>query len=127
MLHRFFHRRMAVGWKILGGVGVFVAILGVIALFGGMVQFLWNAFVPAVIGWKPLEYGQAVALVVLCRILLGFRGGHGGPGWSRRPMPGGPGWGRDEWRAYHDYWKEEGQEAFKAYLEKKRNNQDKTF
>ncbi|NNM68335.1 MAG: hypothetical protein HKM06_10050 [Spirochaetales bacterium] len=127
MLQRFFHRRMAIGWKILVGVGVFVLIMGVVALLGGAVQFLWNTFVPAVIGWKSLEYGQAVALVVLSRILFGFRGGHGAPGWGRRSMLGGPGWGREEWRAYHDYWKDEGQEAFKAYLEKRRGRQEKTF
>ncbi len=55
---------------------------------GWIVQFLWNAILPEVVGVKMLNYPQALGLLVLCRILFGgFRGGRPGgkgPGLSDR-------------------------------------------
>jgi MFS family permease len=58
-----------------------------LAVLGGVVMVLWNAVVPDVFGWRRLTYGQAVGLLVLCRMLFG--GFHFGP---RRfgPPFGGP-------------------------------------
>ena len=64
-------------WKI----GVLV-VLGVAAL-GWVVMSLWNWLLPPLAGWQALGFGQALALLVLCRILFGgFRGA-----------------GREHWRA----------------------------
>lgn len=37
------------------------------------VMWLWNAAVPAVIGFKPLTWTQALWLSMLCGLLLGTR------------------------------------------------------
>jgi hypothetical protein len=60
-------------------VALFV-VLGV-AVFSFVVMSLWNWLVPAVIGWKTIDFWQALGLLVLARILFGgWRGrfGHGG-------------------------------------------------
>jgi hypothetical protein len=66
----------------------FVAPPGVIlfvALIGGLVMQLWNWLLPALFGWHPIGFWQALGLLVLCRILFGGFGGHGpGPGPSKR-------------------------------------------
>lgn len=59
----------------------FIFILAGLAL-GWIVQYLWNAILPEVVGVKMLTFPQALGLLVLCRILFGgFRGG--GPGGKR--------------------------------------------
>jgi MFS family permease len=65
-----------------------------LAVLGGVVMVLWNAVVPDVFGWRRLTYGQAVGLLVLCRMLFG--GFHFGP---RRfgPPFGGPPHVREKW------------------------------
>src|SRR5580765_5540508 len=63
-------------------------------LFGFIVMLLWNAILPKVMNAAPLNYWQAVGLLVLCRILFGsFKGKpqfesrsgwRGGPPWRRK-------------------------------------------
>jgi len=54
-------------------------LMGLFAL-SGIVMWLWNAVLPAVTGVLPLNYWQAMGILVLSRILFsGFRfGGHHG-------------------------------------------------
>lgn len=66
----------------------------IFALFFGLswaVQYLWNFVLPDVTHVSPLNYWQAAALLVLCRILFGgfgFKGRGGGrPGWGGGPTP----------------------------------------
>jgi hypothetical protein len=64
--------------------------LVVATLLGFVVMRLWNWVVPPVFGLHAIGYWQALALLVLTRILFGsFRRGFGfGPGmhWRRRMM-----------------------------------------
>ncbi len=59
-----------------------LAILGVvvfITLGGLLVMYLWNWLAPMLFGWRVITFWQALALLVLCRILFGgFRMGGGG-------------------------------------------------
>jgi hypothetical protein len=68
------------------------AILGIAAfsaLGGEIVKLLWNGLLPALFGWPAITFWQALGLLVLCRILFGGLGRHGG----------GPRWrGWHEWR-----------------------------
>jgi hypothetical protein len=57
---------------IVGGV-LFVAI------GGALVQLLWNGLLPPLFGWREVTFWQALGLLVLCRILFGGLGLHGGP------------------------------------------------
>jgi hypothetical protein len=67
------------------------AILGVIAfiaLGGALVQLLWNALLPELFGLPHVTLWQALGLLVLCRILFGGFGRHGGHhGWTSRMTP----------------------------------------
>ncbi len=56
---------------ILGGI-VFMA-------FGGFaVQWLWNWLLPPLFGWHLVTFWQALGMLLLCRILFGGLGRHGG-------------------------------------------------
>jgi len=72
--------------------GLLMASLAVVVLVaaGFAVMWLWNWLVPSIIGWKAIDFWQAAGLLVLARLLVGFRGGFG---WGhRRHMHG-------HWRA----------------------------
>src|ERR1700722_15019402 len=61
------------------------------AVLGLVVMRLWNWVIPPVFGLHAIRYGQAIALLVLTRILFGgFRRSFGGFGpsvhWRRRMM-----------------------------------------
>lgn len=72
------------GWvarKIAKGVAILAAVAAFITVFSWAVMQLWNYVVPAVFHGPVIGYGQALALLVLCRILFGglrgWRGSHG--------------------------------------------------
>ena len=48
-----------------------LAMIGFTFLFGWIVMQLWNWLLPPLFGWPALSYWQALALLVLCRILFG--------------------------------------------------------
>jgi len=50
-----------------------------VALGGAIVRWLWNWLLPPLFGWHALTFWQALALLALCRILVGGFGMHGGP------------------------------------------------
>jgi hypothetical protein len=49
----------------------FLIFLAVCAGISAIVMLLWNALIPAIIGWGVINYWQALGLMVLCRLLLG--------------------------------------------------------
>src|SRR5512136_1604427 len=51
-----------------------------IAIGGWIVQLLWNWLLPALFGWRSITLGQALGILVLCRVLFG--------GLGVRPSPG---------------------------------------
>ena len=64
-----------------------VAVFGVFAVTvaGFVVTGLWNWLVPTVFGWHAINFGQALGLLFLSRILFGgFRGGGPRMHWRRR-------------------------------------------
>jgi len=71
-----------------------LAIVGIVLFvwFGGWaVMHLWNWLLPPLFGWHAITFWQALALLALCRILLGNWGGCHRPGphfrrrmWERR-------------------------------------------
>jgi len=67
---------MRTRWKRLMLIAP-AAILGmliVMAIGGGIVQQLWNWLLPALFGWHPVTFWQALGLLALCRILFGGLG-----------------------------------------------------
>jgi hypothetical protein len=73
------------------GLGILFALLfiAMVLLLGQVVMLLWNYVVPGVTGWNSINYKQALALLVLCKILFGGFGGGGrggkfGGGWKNK-------------------------------------------
>ena len=75
---------------------------GIALLLGGVVQYLWNAILPAVIGVGALTFWQALGLLVLCRLLFGGFGGRGKGGWGGRHSSGPPAHLRQRWMQMSD-------------------------
>jgi len=107
-------------------------------LFGFVVKVLWNWLMPTLFGLGTITFWQAFGLVLLAKILFGGHGHGHGHGEHGSPFErhfkaafkksartagnveeAGPvaGDGR-QWRHFHEFWQEEGKEAFKAYLQK---------
>jgi hypothetical protein len=62
-------------------IGMFT--VAAIAVLGYVVMSLWNWLLPPLTGWHALGFGQALGLLVLCRILFGGHGRRGGH-WRHR-------------------------------------------
>ena len=109
------------GLVILGLIGATALAL----LLGYVVVWLWNWLMPALFGITTITFWQAVALIVLARILIGgFHHSHKHTPRDRIP----PKWrtfarrqfSHSDWKYYCDYWKEEGEESFNEYVRKKK-------
>ncbi|MCB0372296.1 MAG: hypothetical protein KDD31_04755 [Muricauda sp.] len=94
---------------------------------------LWNWLMPDIFGLGTITFWQALGILVMAKIIFGFGGGGKNKGGShhkvkhrsshkcssmRRDF--------DEWKHYDQFWKEEGEEAFKAYVEKIKNENHDT-
>ena len=121
--------------RIIGMVflGVIFAILFAL-VFGFLVKWLWNALMPELFGLTQITYWQAFGIVVLAKLLFGTFGHktHDHDERSRHPGPFGKWhdrfhgseeepWGGHSrsWKAYRQYWQEEGKAAFEAYMRRK--------
>src|SRR5712692_8925525 len=71
---------------VLRGLKIGVIAIAAVMVFGFIVMSLWNWLAPAVFGARTINFGQALGILVLSKILFGgFRGrpGYGGQ-WRRR-------------------------------------------
>ena len=120
-----------IGWILIG-----LAFAGLFALvFGYVVKWVWNMLMPAIFGLGQITFWQAVGIVILAKLLFGGFSPHRRDRsfkdyrlrhdwhfpWRR--------FGDDrqdlksryrDWKYYHRFWHDEGQEAFKAYVDRKR-------
>ena len=65
-------------WFYLGPLAIVATVLFVF-VGGEVVLKLWNWLLPGLFGWRQITFWQALGILVLCRILFGNLGGHGGP------------------------------------------------
>ena len=70
-------------WIFIAPLAV-LGILAFMALGGLVVRELWNWLLPPLFGWRAITFGQALGLLVLCRILFGGVAGRGGRGYGFR-------------------------------------------
>jgi hypothetical protein len=64
--------------------GILAIVLAAVALFGFVVQQLWNWLMPAIVGWHVINFWQAIGILLLCKILFGGFRGRGGMYWRHR-------------------------------------------
>ncbi|HTP57626.1 MAG TPA: hypothetical protein VMM82_01845 [Spirochaetia bacterium] len=116
---------------VLAGV-VFAAIFALV--FGWLVMILWNWIMPPIFHLGQIGYWQGFGILLLAKIIFGAMGsrGPGGRGpWRSNPWHGNPfrkeSWHRGDWpgdrewwRYAHDFWQEEGKEAFARFVDRKK-------
>jgi hypothetical protein len=110
--------------RIVGLVIVGVLAAAVFALaFGWFVMLLWNWLMPAIFGLGIITYWQAFGIVVLAKLIFGAVGG--GRGHSRHWQPSRHDWhsgrpyGPERWRYWHEFWEQEGRQAFDRFVERR--------
>jgi hypothetical protein len=64
--------------------GILLIVLVAAALFGYVVQQLWNSLIPAIVGGRAITFWQALGILLLCKILFGGFRGRGGMYWRHR-------------------------------------------
>jgi hypothetical protein len=89
--------------------------IGVALLTGGLVMFLWNAILPDVTGVRPLNYWQALGILVLSRLLFGRFSARRPQHWKHHRQ-----W-RDKWANLSD---EERQQLRQTWENRCRNKSD---
>lgn len=115
-------------FKIIGAVigGIIVAILFAF-FFGYVVKYLWNWLMPTLFNLPKVTYWQAFGIVILAKILFsGFGKNTHKPGRKKeyfneihREIAKHIGLEcKEEWKYYHDFWKDEGKAAFNEYLKR---------
>ena len=67
--------------RVAMGVAASVAIVLFTFVGGEAVKLLWNWLLPPLFGLPIVTFWQALGLLVLCRILFGGFGRHGGRRW----------------------------------------------
>lgn len=112
----------------------FFTLLGIAVafLFGYIVMHLWNWLMPELFGLPKVGYWQAIGILLLSKIIFGFGGGGGGHDKTKKSHKKKFFENRcktmrrdfSEWAHYDAFWKEEGEQAYKNYVERIKQNQD---
>ncbi|TLF46278.1 hypothetical protein [Maribacter aurantiacus] len=106
--------------------------IGIAFLVGYVVMYLWNWLMPYLFGLPTVGYWQALGILLLSKIIFGFGGGGGSHDKRKksrkkeffknrcRPMR------RDftEWEHYDAFWKEEGELAYKNFVNRLKKEQN---
>lgn len=108
-----------VGMIIFGGI----FITGLAILFGFIIMWLWNWLMPMIFGLTTLTFWQAVGVFILAKILLG------GCSFGDSKSKSSKSHKKDKeckgefskWKYYDDFWKDEGNKAYEAYIEERLN------
>ena len=114
------------GWIIFG----IIAVAGLAILFGFIIMWLWNWLMPDLFGLATITYWQAVGIFILLKILFGGFGSSGKSRESSKRSKGSCGKGSksdfSKWKHYDNFWKEEGDQSYKDYVERmgKENNDE---
>ena len=115
-------------------VFMMVLIASVLFLLANYVLMrLWNWLMPDLFGLATINYWQALGIFIIAKLLFGFGGGGKSKGESRRKKNHKSSHkcsslrrDFDEWKHYDQFWKEEGEEAYKAYIERIKNENHDT-
>ncbi|WP_372936060.1 hypothetical protein [Seonamhaeicola sp.] len=104
-----------------------IAITGLAILFGFIIMWLWNWLMPMIFGLTTLTFWEAVGIFILFKILLGGCGGFGDSGKKTSKSHKKDKKCETEfskWKHYDDFWKEEGNQAYEAYIERKTKKEE---
>ena len=108
----------------IAGILIFgaIAITLLAFLFGYVIMWLWNWLMPEIFGLTTLTYWQAVGLFILLKLLLGGCGSGGSCKKSSKKSntscESDSKTDFSKWKHYDKFWKEEGDDCFKQYVER---------
>src|SRR6056297_1356927 len=113
------------------GVKIFFFILlgiSIAFMVGYIVMRLWNWLMPHLFGLPQVSYWEAVGVLILAKIIFGFGGGgsHNNKKKTKKKeffTNRCKSMRRDfsDWDHYDEFWKEEGEQAYKNYVERIKN------
>ena len=63
---------------VLRGIKIAIFVIVGAAVFGFVVESLWNVLIPPIFGWHTITFWQALGLLLLSKILFGGFHRHGG-------------------------------------------------
>lgn len=103
-----------------------IVVIGFLLLFGYGFMLLWNWLMPDILGLPVLSYWKAVGILVMAKLLFGnFEGkGHKKHAKKSKKHFKNSRWDNckgdfSKWEMYDDFWKEEGENAFNEFVERK--------
>jgi len=103
-----------------------IAAIVFLLLFGYVFMLLWNWLMPAIFGLPLLTYWKAFGLLAMAKLLFGSFNGMDSKKSSRKShkRPKERRWDNcksdfSKWELYDDFWKEEGENAFNDFVERK--------
>lgn len=107
---------IVVGWVLIFAI----FIIGFIALFGFVFQYLWNWLMPDIFGLITITYWQGIGLMILAKIIFGGFGDGDkdskcSPEDSSKRTKKSSKKDFSKWELYDAYWKEEGEAAYEDY------------
>ncbi|SHG75895.1 hypothetical protein [Flagellimonas flava] len=109
------------GFKIFFAAIFFI---GLVLLAGYVMMLLWNWLMPDLFGLTTIGYWQALGIMLLAKIIFGF-GNHSSKksNYKSKKRHSSDRFCRtkkefSKWQHYDQFWKEEGEDAYNAYLER---------
>ncbi|WP_431126569.1 hypothetical protein [Flagellimonas flava] len=109
------------GFKIFFAFIIFCIL---VLLAGYVFMHLWNWLMPDIFGLTTIGYWQSLGLILLAKFIFGF-GNHSSKKSNHKSEKRHKGdrFCRtkkefSKWQHYDQFWKEEGEEAYNAYLER---------
>lgn len=112
------------GFKIFFAFIIFCVL---VLLAGYVFMHLWNWLMPEIFGLITIGYWQALGLILLAKFIFGF-GNHSSKGSKHRSKKRHKGErycrtksGYSKWHHYDQFWNEEGEAAYNAYVERIKN------
>jgi hypothetical protein len=105
---------------VIGGIALAIFLAFVCGI---VVQALWNWLMPEIFGLKTISFLQAFGILILAKLLFGGWGGRHFRHHDRGPNRFFRRWMKEDFdprdfRYYRDYWRAEGKDAFKQYVER---------
>lgn len=112
--------------ELIGAIifgGIFIG--GLAILLGFVIMWLWNWLMPMLFGLPVIGFWEAAGIFILAKILLGGCNFGGDSKSSKKNKCRDNQKGEfSKWKHYDDFWKEEGNQAYEAYIERLTSNQN---
>lgn len=107
---------------------VFAILIMALVVYGTM--YLWNLLMTDIFNLRAISYWEALGLLILAKILFGF-GNHSSKGsrHKKNRKQKMEDWCKSrknfsDWKHYDNFWKEEGEKAYTAYVERIENDKE---